>query len=331
MAQSRGVRDDQEIYPVTGYADGGLVRRHASSNEGNLRRRIAGQFDKRATAWEDAMREVTGRIGRRRGAKLASLISSVAVLGLLSPVALAASCRAQSGPTQTALIELYTSEGCSSCPPADRWLATLAMEPASGAKIVPLALHVDYWDSLGWRDRFAQPDFSARQRALTAAQGSRTVFTPQVMVDGRTTLDWDEDAAFRRRIAEINARLAQADLNLEIVSAPGAWQTLVQGRLQSRLSPARAGVFVAFYQNGLASQVTAGENAAHRLRHERVTRELIGPLPVSADGHFAHDHRFSLPPDANLGDFGVAAFVQDRVDGRVWQALALTCLSEVAP
>ncbi|MER2582862.1 MAG: DUF1223 domain-containing protein, partial [Candidatus Competibacter sp.] len=117
---------------------------------------------------------------------------------LLFSAPAAASCRAQSGPGQAALVELYTSEGCSSCPPADRWLADLAAEPSLKGKVVPLALHVDYWDDLGWRDRFAQPDFSARQRALTAAQGSKTVFTPQVMINGRTTLDWGDDAAFRQ-------------------------------------------------------------------------------------------------------------------------------------
>jgi hypothetical protein len=247
---------------------------------------------------------------------------------LLSSAASAASCRAQSGSTQTALIELYTSEGCSSCPPADRWLAELAAEPALNGKVVPLALHVDYWDSLGWRDRFAQPGFSARQRALTALQGSTTVFTPQVMINGRTTLNWSRNSDFRQHIAAINARPAEAELSLEIVPAPDAWLTQVRGRLQSRLAAARAGVFVALYQDGLSSQVTAGENAARRLRHERVTRELIGPLPVAADGSFAHPHRFRPPENARPRDLGVAAFVQDQTDGQVWQALALAACLE---
>jgi hypothetical protein len=256
-----------------------------------------------------------------------SLVLSLAVAGLLHSAAPAARCRAQSGPVQTALIELYTSEGCSSCPPADRWLADLAAEPALNGKVVSLALHVDYWDGLGWRDRFAQPGFSVRQRALTAAQGSATVFTPQVMVNGRTTLDWSRNTAFRQRMAAINAQPAKVDLTLEIIPTSGAWQIQIQGRLQPHLSSARAGVFVALYQNGLSSQVTAGENAARQLRHERVTRELIGPLPVVADDHFTHEHRFRLPSDADSRDFGVAAFVQDQTDGQVWQALALnTCL-----
>ena len=256
------------------------------------------------------------------------LLSGLALAAAVLPAASStAGCRAQSGPGQTALIELYTSEGCSSCPPADRWLSDLAAEPSARGEVVPLALHVDYWDGLGWRDRFARPDFSARQRALTAAQGSKTVFTPQVIIDGRTALDWREDAAFRRRVAAINARPAQAELDLEIAPEADAWGVKVRGRLQPQAA-ARAGVFVALYQNGLFSHVTAGENAARRLRHDRVTRELIGPLPVAADGGFAHPHRFRLPADADPRDLGVAAFVQDQADGRVWQALTLAACRE---
>lgn len=256
-------------------------------------------------------------------------LSGLAMAVSLLPAAPSnAGCRAQSGPGQVALIELYTSEGCSSCPPADRWLSDWAAEPSARGKVVPLALHVDYWDGLGWRDRFAQPGFGARQRTLTAAQGSKTVFTPQVMVNGHTALDWREDTAFRRRIAAINTRPAEAELDLEIAPDADAWRVWIRGRLQPRAAVDRAGVFVALYQNGLVSHVTAGENAARRLRHDRVTRELVGPLPVAADGGFAHPHRFRLPADADPRDLGVAAFVQDRADGRVWQALALAACPE---
>ena len=141
-------------------------------------------------------------------------------------------------------------------------------------------------------------------------------------------LDWGDDAAFRQYIATLDTRPAEAELNLEIVPAADTWLIQVRGRLQSRVATAHTSVFVALYQDGLSSQVTAGENAARRLRHERVTRELVGPLPVAADGSFIHSHRFRLPVDARPRDLGVAAFVQDRTDGRVWQALALAACLE---
>jgi hypothetical protein len=97
---------------------------------------------------------------------------------LALPSAHAATCTATSGPARASLLELYTSEGCSSCPPADRWLSQ--MPPRRD--VVPLAFHVDYWDRLGWKDRFAQAAFSQRQRARN--RGAGWVYTPQVMLDG---------------------------------------------------------------------------------------------------------------------------------------------------
>src|SRR5512146_2362025 len=88
-------------------------------------------------------------------------------------------CSARSGAQSGALIELYTSEGCSSCPPADRWLGSLAAT-ADPARLSLLAFHVDYWDELGWPDRFAQAHFTARQRERVRAGGSTTIYTPQV-------------------------------------------------------------------------------------------------------------------------------------------------------
>ncbi|MBK8184519.1 MAG: DUF1223 domain-containing protein [Candidatus Competibacteraceae bacterium] len=263
---------------------------------------------------------------RRHGPRAASALILV-LAALLPALAPAATCQAQSGPMQAALIELYTSEGCNSCPPADRWLAQLAAEPALAGHAVPLALHVDYWDGLGWRDRFAHASFSARQRALTAAQGSKTVFTPQVMINGHTAWDWDSKSAFDRQMAEIGARPAPVTLVLNVTADPGVWQIQLRGQLQARLSAARAGAFLALYQNGLSSQITAGENAARQLRHERVVLQLVGPLPVGADGRFTHAYRFKLPANAEARDFGVAAFVQDQTDGQVWQALALAACS----
>src|SRR3569832_1871687 len=98
---------------------------------------------------------------------------------LAIPVADAATCNAVSGASRNSLLELYTSEGCSSCPPADRWLSHLPDD----AGVVPLAFHVDYWDRLGWRDPFAQAAFSQRQRARN--NGTGWVYTPQVMLDGK--------------------------------------------------------------------------------------------------------------------------------------------------
>ena len=109
-------------------------------------------------------------------------IASLLVGALLAAPVHAAQCVAQSGPGTTALVELYTSEGCSSCPPADRWLASLGKRHAPTA-LVPLALHVDYWDYIGWKDPYAKREFSLRQRKLSQLQRMALVYTPQVVVN----------------------------------------------------------------------------------------------------------------------------------------------------
>ena len=109
-----------------------------------------------------------------------------------------AECSVSSGTSRVALLELYTSEGCSSCPPADRWLSGLAAKGVNSERVVPLALHVDYWDYIGWRDRFAHPGFSERQRQMAVLGNSTLVYTPQVMLNGRDFRNWRNSGRGRR-------------------------------------------------------------------------------------------------------------------------------------
>ena len=117
-----------------------------------------------------------------------------AVGALLSLPALGATCGARSGASTVALVELYTSEGCDSCPPADRWLAGAFRGNADTARAIPLAFHVDYWDRLGWKDRFASAAFTERQYAAMRANHTGFVYTPQVLVQGRDFSGWRGNA-----------------------------------------------------------------------------------------------------------------------------------------
>src|SRR5260370_21661608 len=126
-------------------------------------------------------------------------------------------CSARSGERTTALVELYTSEGCSSCPPADRWLSQLGKSYRS-EQVVPLALHVDYWDYIGCKDPYAKREFSQRQRKLSQLQRVAPVYTPQVLVQGSDFRDWAAPA-FDRAMGRINAKPARARLELEILRA----------------------------------------------------------------------------------------------------------------
>lgn len=230
-------------------------------------------------------------------------------------VAGAPNCSASSGPMQTSLLELFTSEGCSSCPPADRWLSGLSAQTGTPQRLVPLAFHVDYWNRLGWVDRFAKPAYSARQHWIAGVKRARTIYTPQFVLDGR---DW---RPARTGYPEArNDGEAAAELHLELRPA-GAERLEVRGEARLRTSLEDAQVFLALYENNLTSRIDAGENAGKLLRHDYVVRELIGPFRLPAAGVLPIQHRFTLGADWKRDDLGVSAFVQDATTGEVYQAL----------
>jgi len=228
----------------------------------------------------------------------------------------AAQCTAHSGPGTAALVELYTSEGCSSCPPADRWLATLSSRPASS--VVPLALHVDYWDYIGWKDPYAKREFSLRQRKFTQLQRMAFVYTPQVMLQGRDFRGWGSKA-FDEAVARINAQPARASLKLAILGTDAnGLQVEVAAELVQ--TTAAADLYLAAYQSRLESRVNAGENRGRLLVHDYVVLQWEGPFSLPAST-LVERRKLALLPGAAPAHSGVAAFVQDRRTGEVLQAL----------
>lgn len=223
---------------------------------------------------------------------------------LCVPAAQAATCTATSPPTLTGLLELYTSEGCSSCPPADRWLSQL---PADSG-VVPLAFHVDYWDRLGWKDPFGDAAYSQRQRARN--RGAGWVYTPQVMLDGKDFREWN-----RSRSPRITAIAAPVSLRLTLAAAPAHIDAHVTSRFAPSAHHPDAQLFMALYENRLSTQVAAGENARRTLNHDYVVRTLVGPLEPDAR------YRFKLEPGWKTADLGVAAFLL-TARGETLQALA---------
>jgi len=229
----------------------------------------------------------------------------------------ASQCTAQSGPGTAALVELYTSEGCSSCPPADRWLAGLDTRYPAG-KVVPLALHVDYWDYIGWKDPYAKREFSLRQRKFSQLQRMALVYTPQVLLQGRDFRGWG-GRAFDEALAKINARPARANLKLSVMGA-GDGALDVEAVAELVHASADAGLYLAAYQSRLESRVKAGENRGRVLTHDYVVLEWQGPFSF-AGTTLTERRKLPLLPGAAPANSGVAAFVQDRRTGEVLQAL----------
>jgi len=246
---------------------------------------------------------------------LTAMLAAVSVLG--SPPSWAAPlCEARTGGQAPTVVELYTSEGCSSCPPADRWLSGLPTSP----QLLALAFHVDYWDSLGWQDRFASPAHTQRQKQWQAVMGTRFVYTPQAVVNGT---DW------RGLPGPLPARAPVATATL-----PGI-HLLRQGNQLSAdvlppATPAQANATFSGYwavlEDGLQTAVKAGENQGVRLRHDHVVRRYV-PLPAWPAGSAQH---FSLTLlDADRPDpahpVQVVLVVEAPLTRAPVQALALSC------
>jgi hypothetical protein len=231
--------------------------------------------------------------------------------------AMAQSCSKRSPPQTVALLELYTSEGCSSCPPADRFVSDLRRAGLDASQVVPLSLHVDYWDYIGWKDMFARPAFTQRQRWLTQQASTHTIYTPEFFISGHELREWRGDLA--ATVKRINREPAQAQIDLTLGSRSAGSQPLV---VKAR-APQDGKLFVVLYENGLSSAVRAGENGGVLLKHDYVVRDWIGPMVVNAAGGTAPVPRaLMLPAGASADKLGVAAFVQDE-HGNVLQALSL--------
>lgn len=228
----------------------------------------------------------------------------------------AQTCSGRSPAHTVALLELYTSEGCSSCPPADRFVSALRASGLTSAQVVPLALHVDYWNYIGWQDPFSNPVFTERQRSLAGLARSHTVYTPEFFVGGRELRDWS--GGLPDTVKRINATPAQAAIGIAL-GRPTAAGLPVDVKATG---PNGALLHVALVQNKVASRVTAGENAGRALHHEFVVRQWLAPMPIGRDGNARIARVLPLPTGAPAANLAVTAFVQ-AVRGEVLQAFSL--------
>lgn len=239
---------------------------------------------------------------------------------LLFSGSLSAECSYQSPSHRVALLELYTSEGCSSCPPADRWLSGLAGQGLRADQVVPLSLHVDYWNYIGWRDPYSDPRYTQRQRKIARNNRLSTIYTPQLVLQGRDFRAWRR-MNFPRLLAELNRAPARADIELRI--APRA-QRQFEIAVTASLHAGNSGhLYVAIYENRLSSTVTAGENDGRVLQHDYVVRKLFGPIQAGAgpDKRLQFQQQLSLAREWRADRLGAAVFVE-QPNGEILQAMA---------
>ena len=253
--------------------------------------------------------------------RVITLFLTASLLAGLSGFSFAAelSCSARSGNTTVPLLELYTSEGCSSCPPADDWLSSLRRSGLVPDRVVPLALHVDYWNDLGWEDSFSQMAFTDRQYRLASLNRMHSVFTPQFVLNGRNLSRWHSQAD--SEIRRINTTAAQAGITLLL--SRHARNIGITADAETFNPAAQTDLYLAVYENNLSHDIGAGENQNLTLHHEYVARQLIGPVPLKDSGKVHFMSNISLDKSWKESDMGVVAFVQNHNDGSVLQALSL--------
>lgn len=251
------------------------------------------------------------------------MLACLTVLGAGQP-ALAAgapgACHAASGPGTLPLVELFTSEGCSSCPPADRWLSR-AFPPGTkaSANAAVLAYHVDYWDQLGWRDRFAGAAYTERQYAAMRSNHARVVYTPQVLLQGRDRGMWN-DASGRNGLNALAQTAPRARIALDARHESDRIAIDVDATTVTRSG--KPIVMLALTESGLGSEVRAGENAGVHLAHDHVVRAFeMGPA-FDPQGKARGTVRLPLPSERGR-DALIVAFVQDRATGEVLQSIVL--------
>lgn len=230
-------------------------------------------------------------------------------LAALAPLAVhAGTCEMQSGAMREHLVELYTSEGCNSCPPAEQWMSSIRDKEG----LVGLEFHVDYWDSPAWHDPYAKQAWARRQEAK-AQHIKAQVYTPQIWLDGKLWKNWPKgEPPGAQQLAS-----AQAPLTLRLSAEIGG---NVNVRLQASAAenPEHKRFYVALTENRLAQQIRGGENKGRRLEHDQVVRDFAGPLRLPEA-----QAELKIPTAMALPNAAVVAFVQDEDSGEMEQVLRL--------
>ena len=242
---------------------------------------------------------------------------------LLTLLLMALAPRGEAGPApasppdaHTAVVELFTSQGCSSCPPADRLLSKLAQDPRYQGKVIPLSFHVDYWNYIGWTDPYSSARWSERQKLYAARVfHSNRIYTPQVVVNGRAECVGSQEGTVLDRIADALAAepAGRVSLAFDPPAPDGPLRVRVSAKLAKAAGPGDLDLWVAVYESGLSTAVKAGENASRVLRNDRVVRrfEKAFTLPGTAGAEKSGEVVLGLDKRWKADGLGVAAFLQD--------------------
>lgn len=223
------------------------------------------------------------------------------------------------------VLELFTSEGCSSCPPADELLSRIG---ALTTGVIPLAYHVDYWDSLGWSDPFSSSQWTMRQVEYVRAMQLSGSYTPQIVINGRWQCVGSDPNLIERTIATARATPPPGVVTVRATPPAAGSHKLnvsVSAHIVRTAGDKSLIVVVAIYENGLMAKIDGGENSGHRIRYDYTVRKIIPAFELrpQAGSSLENELSINLDPSWKIDHLGVAAFIQDEtslaIDGAVAQ------------
>ena len=217
------------------------------------------------------------------------------------------------------LVELFTSEGCSSCPPADVFVQKLdQLQPIANAQLIVLSEHVDYWDHDGWKDPNSSPALTDRQTNYERALGLSTPYTPQIIVDGAGEMRFSDVQQIERALQRA-AATPKIPIRLEGVSVDPANPALLRAHVVADASTDKhnADVYLAVALDHVDSQVLRGENGGRHLAHTAVVQQLVRIGKLERGQRFAQDVQVKLTPGISAQSLRVIAFVQTPGPGKV--------------
>jgi hypothetical protein len=259
------------------------------------------------------------------------LVFAVPVLLIATGILISSRVRADASGIRTpVLVELFTSEGCSSCPPADRLLERYDRQPTAGAELIVLSEHVDYWNHIGWKDPYSTHFFSERQSGYARRFGLGSVYTPQLVVDGNAQFVGSDSGKATRAFTEAISRpKVSVGLSHVNVDASRVLQAHIEvGRLEPSFGSAEAEVYIAIALNRAQSQVSAGENAGRRLSHTAVVKNLTRIGVLKRGQAMAKDVELRLEPGSDPNNLRLIAFVQEPGQGLVLGATLLQVMPQ---
>jgi hypothetical protein len=270
--------------------------------------------------------EILNRLGRRimRLSLTTIVLAAFSILAGVSvryihAASLASRPSSDDTPRTPVLVELFTSEGCSSCPPADALLEKLdRSQPISGAQLIVLSEHVDYWNDIGWKDPYSSHEYSERQSAYAAKFGRGGIYTPQMVVDGHYEfVGSDERQAIRAVENAVKLEKIQVMLSVFHVEERNKLGVRVEtGALPSSLAGKSANVFLALADESDESHVIRGENAGRTLKHVAVLRDLVPVGKVGRTENFSRNVTLDLDA-GNRRDLRIVGIIQEPDAGRV--------------